>query len=224
MEPRIRAQLAAEFIGTFFLVFVGCGTIVVSALVDNPIPSITASLAFGLIVAIMIYTFGDVSGAHINPAVTVGLALTKRFPVKKVPTYIAMQILGAILASVILFIIFGNESCLGSTLLLNETSASSGFLIEVIATLLLVFVVISLTFSSTISKSIVGFVVGGTVSVDILFAGPLTMASLNPARSIGPAIISGTAHNQWVFIAGPLVGAVVASILYSVIRGDALDR
>ncbi|MBU7018609.1 MAG: aquaporin [Theionarchaea archaeon] len=221
---KTHAQLAAEFIGTFFLVFIGCGTIIVSTLVDNPVPLITCSLAFGLTVAIMIYTLGDISGAHINPAVTVGLALTNRFPVKKIPSYVTMQILGAVLASVFLFMIFGNESHLGSTLLLSGVSVHSGFIIEVIATLFLVFVVISLTINKDVPKSVLGFVVGCTVSVDILFAGPLTMASLNPARSLGPALISGTTAHQWIFIAAPLTGAVIASLLYRVIRGNHYDR
>ena len=220
---KIQAQIAAEFIGTFFLVFIGCGTIIDSTLVDNPVPLITCSLAFGLTVAIMIYTLGDISGAHINPAVTVGLALTRRFPVKKIPSYVTMQILGAVFASGLLFVIFGNESCLGSTLLLNEVPVHSGFIVEVIATLLLVFVVISLTVNRNVPKSVLGFVVGGTVSVDILFAGPLTMASLNPARSLGPALVSGTTAHQWIFVAGPLTGAVVASLLYRVVRGDYHD-
>ncbi|KYK37227.1 MAG: MIP family channel protein [Theionarchaea archaeon] len=217
---RIYPPLIAEFVGTFFLVFVGCSTIIVSTLVNNPVPLITASLAFGLIVAIMIYTLGDISGAHINPAVTVGLTLTRRFPLKKVPSYITMQTMGAIFAALILLAIFGNTSHLGSTLLVNETSVHSGFVIEVMATMLLVFVVLSLTADEKLSKSIVGFAIGGTVSVDILFAGPLTMASLNPARSLGPAIVSRTTANQWLFVVGPLVGAVIASLLYKALRGN----
>lgn len=218
---RISAPLVAELVGTFFLVFVGCSTIIVSSLANNPVPLITASLAFGLIVAIMIYTLGNISGAHINPAVTVGLILTNRFPLKRAPPYVAMQMAGAVLASLVMLVIFGNTVRLGSTVLINETSTSSGFVIEVMATMLLVFVVLSLTSNEKIPKSIVGFVVGGTVSVDILFAGPLTMASLNPARSLGPAIVSRTTADQWLFVAGPLAGAVLASLLYRAIGGNA---
>ncbi len=219
---RIHADLVAECVGTYFLVFIGCGAIICSALVRDPVPVMTASLAFGLTVAVMVYTLGDISGAHINPAVTFGLALMKQFPLKRVPSYVAMQVLGALLASATLLLIFGNKSHLGATLLLNGTSVFSGFFIEVIATLLLVFVVIILSGNEKVPKPVVGFIIGGTVSADIFFAGPLTMASLNPACSLGPAIVSGTWADQWVFVVGPLVGAVAASILNKGIKGDTM--
>lgn len=217
---RMHADLVAECVGTFFLVFIGCGTIVSSALTGTPVPIVTASLAFGMTVAIMIYTLGDISGAHINPAVTVGLALMKRFPVRKVPSYVTMQVLGALLASALLLLLFGNTSYLGATLLLNGTSVSAGFLIEVMATLFLVFVIIMLSGNEKVPKSAFGFIVGCTVSADIFFAGPLTMASLNPARSLGPALVSGTWVDQWLFVVGPLVGGIVAALLCRGIKGD----
>jgi MIP family channel proteins len=161
--------------------------------------------------SIVVYILSDVSGAHINPAVTVGLAATKQFPAKKVLPYIVTQILGATFAAVMLRLIFGNTAQLGSTVLVNETSVQSGFMIEAILTLFLVFVVIS---SYKVSKSIVGFLIGGTLAADILLAGSLTMCSVNPARSLGPAIVSGTLTNQWLYIVAPLVGAVIAALLW----------
>lgn len=204
-------DLIGEFVGTFFFVFVGCGTIIASDVTKNPVPLITVALAFGLALSIVVYILSDVSGAHINPAVTVGLALTKQFPAKKVLPYIVTQILGATFAAVMLWLIFGNTAQLGSTVLVNETSVTSGFMIEAILTLFLVFVVIS---SYKVSKSIVGFLIGGTLAADILLAGSLTMCSVNPARSLGPAIVSGTLTNQWLYIVAPLVGAVIAALLW----------
>lgn len=210
----------AEFLGTFLLVFAGCGAIMSDALSGGALGAVGIALAFGLAVALAVAALGDVSGAHINPAVTIGLALTGHFPRRRVPRYVAAQVLGAIAAAALLRATLGNVADLGATRL--SVSPGAGFAWEAVATFFLMLAVMAVATDPRAAKGLAPAVVGGAVALDALFAGPLTMASMNPARSLGPALVSGQLAGLWLYIVAPLLGALLACLAYDHLRpGDA---
>ncbi|HEX4792631.1 MAG TPA: aquaporin, partial [Humisphaera sp.] len=174
------------------------------------------SLTFGLIVMAMIYAIGDVSGAHLNPAVTTGFFLARRFSGRYVVPYIASQLAGALLASVSLRLLFGNQASLGATL--PAGSAWQSFGLEVFLTGLLMFVILSVSTGPKEVGMMAGIAIGGVIALEALFAGPICGASMNPARSIAPALVSGNLHALWVYIAAPLLGAAIAVPLWKATR------
>jgi len=198
----------AEAIGTFALVFAGTGAVVINKVSNGAVSSPGIAITFGLVVMAMIYAFGETSGAHINPAVTFGFFLARRFPGRWVVPYIASQLVGALVASVILRFLFGNIAYLGATL--PAGSELQSFVLEIILSALLMIVILCVATGSKEQGLMAGIAIGGTVGLEAMFAGPISGASMNPARSIAPALVSGHLISLWVYVAGPLIGAAIA--------------
>jgi aquaporin Z len=197
----------AEIVGTFALVFCGTGAMVIDK-ETGAVSHVGVAITFGLIVMSMIYALGDISGAHLNPAVSIAFVLAGRLPVKNLVFYIVSQLAGALLASGILKIMFpGNES-LGATI--PAGSAMQSFILELILTFLLMLVIINVATGSKEQGLFAGIAIGSVVLLEAMFAGPICGASMNPARSIGPAVISGHTEHLWVYIVAPVVGAALS--------------
>ena len=201
-------RLAAEFMGAFALVFAGTGAIIINDVSGGAITHVGISLVFGLVVLALIYTLGDVSGCHINPAVTLGFVAGRRFPVRDAGPYIAVQISGAILASAMLLAMFPGHATLGATL--PRGPAMQSFLLEVILTWFLMFVVLCVSTGSKEKGITAGIAIGAVIGLEALFAGPICGASMNPARSLAPALISGNIGSLWIYIIAPIAGAMIA--------------
>ena len=210
-------KLAAEFVGAFGLVFAGTGAVVIDTASDGTIGHVGISLTFGLIIMVMIYAAGHISGAHFNPAVTLAFAVGRHFPWQLVPQYWAAQILGGVMASLILRGLFGDVAHLGTTL--PRGSARQSFLLELVLTFLLMFVITSVATDVRAVGQAAAIAIGGTIGLEALFAGPISGASMNPARSLAPAIVSGTWSHQWLYVAGPALGAVAGVLIYQFVRG-----
>jgi len=208
----------AELLGTFALVFSGTGAIVIDTVTAGGVTHVGIAFTFGLIVMAMIYALGDASGAHFNPAVTIGFFLAKRFRGACVLPYIGSQLLGGILASAVLRLLFGNIARLGATLPAGPAMQSFG--LEVILTAILMFVILSVATGSKEQGLMAGIAIGGTVGLEAMFAGPVCGASMNPVRSIAPALVSGHLEFLWVYIIAPLVGAALAVPCWLVTRSD----
>ena len=203
-------KYAAEFIGTFALVFAGTGAIVVNEVSHGAITHVGIALTFGLVVLVMIYTLGDISGAHINPAVTAGFWLARRLPGREVVPYVASQCAGALAASGGLRILFPENRLLGATLPSGPTSQS--FVFELPLTALLMVVILGVSTGASEKGITAGIVVGSVIALEAMFAGPICGASMNPARSFGPAVVSGQLASFWIYIAGPILGAALGVI------------
>jgi aquaporin Z len=212
-----RARLLAEFLGTFALVFAGTGAIVINAVSGGAITHVGVALTFGLIVLAMIYTFGDVSGAHFNPAVTVALAAAKRFASRDVPGYVAAQAAGAFAASGLLRGLFPAHATLGATL--PAGTAGQSFVLELILTALLMLVILNVSTGAKEKGITAGLVVGSVIALEALFAGPICGASMNPVRSLAPAVVSGHLEHLWVYMTAPTLGALLAVPLCPLLRG-----
>lgn len=212
-------RLAAEFVGTFGLVFAGTGAIVINDLTGGTVGHVGIGLTFGLIIMVMIYAFGHVSGAHFNPAVTLAFAAGRHFPWPLVPQYWLAQLAGGITASLVLRALFGDAAHLGTTLPFG--SAMQSFGLEIVLTLILMVVITSVATDTRAVGQAAAIAIGGTIGLEALFAGPISGASMNPARSLAPAIVSQTWQDQWLYVAGPAIGAVVGVLIYNWIRtGD----
>jgi aquaporin NIP len=201
-------QLFAEFFGTFALVFAGTGAIIINDISNGSISHIGIAFTFGLVVLAMIYSLGDISGAHFNPAVTLGFLASGRFPSHLVIPYIASQCLGALLASIILKLLFPQHSTLGMTL--PSGLVFQSFILEVILSWLLMFVILNVSTGAKEKGLTVGIVIGAVVALEALFAGPICGASMNPARSLAPAIVSAHLESLWVYLTAPIIGACLA--------------
>lgn len=201
-------RLVAEFFGTFGLVFAGTGAIVVNSASNGAITHAGIALTFGLIVLAMIYTFGDVSGAHLNPAVTTGFAIACRFAWKEVPGYIVAQLAGAFAASALLALLFPTDKYLGATL--PAGSQMQSFILEFMLTFLLMLVILSVSTGAKEKGITAGIAIGAVIALEAMFAGPICGASMNPARSIAPAVVSGHLQSLWIYILAPVAGAALA--------------
>lgn len=210
----------AELIGTFGLVFAGTGAITIDAYTGGTVGHVGIALTFGLIVMAMIYAVGHISGAHINPAVTLAFAVARHFPIRHVPVYLAAQIAGAILASLTLRGMFGTSGLLGTTI--PRGSDGQSFALEIVLTGVLMFVIMAVATDVRAVGQAAAIAIGGTVGLEALFAGPISGASMNPARSLAPALMSGAWDSQWLYLAGPVIGAIVGALLYRVVRGGEL--
>jgi aquaporin Z len=199
-----------ELFGTFALVFCGAGAIVMNDASGGAVTHVGIALTFGLIVMAMIYSIGAQSGAHINPAVTSAFWASGTFDKKDVFPYVAAQITGAVLASAVLFCLFPEHATQGATLPLN--SYSQAFVIEVLLSFILMFVIVNVSEGSKETGKMAGIAIGGVVALEALFAGPITGASMNPARSIGPALFSGELQYLSLYIAAPIVGMLLATL------------
>ena len=215
MRQPLAPALAAEAIGTFALVFVGCGAVMADAR-GAALGQVGVSLAFGLVVMAMIYAVGHVSGAHLNPAVTLAFALGRHFPWARVATYWGAQAVGALAAAALLRASLGDEGRLGATL--PSGSDAQSFTWEVVLTFLLVFVIMAVATDTRAVGEAAALAIGGTVALDALVGGPVSGASMNPARSLGPALVSGTPDALWIYLTAPFAGAALAVLAYAVLR------
>ena len=209
-------RLLAEFLGTFAVVLCGTGAIVIDQVTQGAVGHAGVAATFGLIVLGMIYSFGDVSGAHLNPAVTLGLSLAGRFAWRDVFGYILSQLLGAVAASGFLKLLFPTNALLGATL--PSGPASQSFYLEVILTFILMLVILNATSGSKEKSLMAGVAIGGVVGLEAMFAGPICGASMNPARSIAPALVSQHLEHLWKYVVGPILGAALAVAGTAVLR------
>ena len=217
LSPHRRALLA-EATGTFALVFAGTGAIVINEETGGTVGHLGIALTFGLIIMVMIYAVGHISGAHFNPAVTVGFAIGRHFPWRDVPRYWTAQLGGGLVASVLLRAMFGDTANLGATF--PRESAVQSLMLEVVLTLFLMFVITAVATDVRAVGQGAAIAIGGTVGLEALFAGPISGASMNPARSLAPALVSNTWADQWLYMTGPVVGAAIGVTLYQIIRGE----
>ena len=201
-------KYVAELLGTYTLVFAGTGAIVVDAQ-THALGHLGVALTFGLVVLAMIYAFGDLSGAHLNPAVTLGFVVARRFPLAQAAPYIIAQLAGALLASLTLRFLFPGDITLGTTL--PAGSDMQSFILESILTFFLMLVILQVSQGSKETGLMAGIAIGATVGLEALFAGPICGASMNPARSIAPALVSGNIQHLWIYITAPILGAIAAT-------------
>jgi aquaporin Z len=213
-----RKPLVAEFLGTFTLVFAGTGSVIVNDVHSGVVSLVGIALSFGLIVLSMIYTIGDVSGAHINPAVTFGFCLSKRFPWSSFLPYVIVQCLGALAASGCLHWFFPAHENLGATL--PSGAPEQSFAMEVILTGLLVFVVLNVSQGAKERGITAGIVVGAVIAWEVLVGGPVSGASMNPARSLGPAVVSGKLDHLWIYLTSTFVGSALGVIACHSVRSS----
>jgi aquaporin Z len=208
MSNSLRQRIAAEFIGTFALVFAGTGAIVINQATGGAVTHVGVALTFGLVVLAMIYALGDVSGAHLNPAVTLGFVAARRFPTADALAYVASQCAGAFAASGLLRGLFPENPTLGATL--PAGPAMQSFILEIVLTAMLMFVILNVSTGAKEKGITAGVAVGAVIALEALFAGPICGASMNPARSLAPAVVSGHLEHLWVYLAAPVLGAVLA--------------
>jgi aquaporin Z len=201
-------KLLAEFLGTFCLVFAGTGAIVIDEVTHGAIGHAGIALTFGLIVLAMIYTFGDVSGAHLNTAVTFAFAVSGRFAWREVPGFVLVQAAAAIAASVLLRFLFPENALLGATL--PAGAASQSFVLELVLTTILMLTILSVSTGAKEKGVTAGIAIGAVIGLEAMFAGPICGASMNPARSLGPALVSGHFEHLWIYLTAPVVGALLA--------------
>ena len=215
-RPSLARRCLAEGIATFALVFAGCGAIVADAERGGLGPNGVA-LAFGLVITVMLYATGHLSGAHINPAVTAAFCATRQFPLRDAALYIPSQLAGATLGAVLLGALWdGTPADLGSTV--PTVGAGAAVVYEGVMTAFLMFVIVAVATDTRAVGQAAAIAIGGVVALDALFGGPVTGASMNPARSFGPALASGTWDDFWVYVVGPTLGALLGAVAYVVAR------
>ncbi len=208
----------SESIGTFSMVFCGTGAMTINEVTGGDVTHVGIAITWGLIVMAMIYAFGEISGAHFNPAVTIAFACAKKFTWKEVPKYIIAQCIGAIVASAILLFLFPKSEFLGGTI--PTVDALRAFILELLLTYFLIVVIINVSTGSKEIGTMAGIAIGGVVLLEAMFAGPITKASMNPARSLGPALLSGHWEHQWLYFTAPVVGALLAVLTCRLVKPD----
>jgi aquaporin NIP len=214
-QPYLLRRAGAELVGTFALVTTGCGAIIVNDQ-TGALSHIGVALAFGLIITLMIAATGHVSGAHFNPAVTLALAFIRRFPWREVPAYLSSQLFGAILGAFTLRVVFGLISGLGATLPHTDPIRSLG--IEFLMTAGLMFVITAVATGPRVPTPLAAVAIGVAITLGALWGGPISGASMNPARSFGPALVAGVWAYQWIYWISPIFGAAVGTLVYEMIR------
>ncbi len=218
-RPDLIRRAAAEGFGVFALVFAGCGAIIAEAEHPGTLGAVGIALVFGLIIMAMIYATGHLSGAHLNPAVTVAFVCTRHLPRADALAYLLAQLAGALVAAGLLAAIWPSDpAALGTTL--PTVGDGSAFAYEVVLTAFLMFVIMAVATDTRAVGAGAAIAIGGTVGLDALFGGPITGASMNPARSIGPALISGELQHLWIYILAPLTGAIIGAFAYQLVRGE----
>ena len=216
----MKKKLLAECLGTFTLVFAGTGAIVINAASHGAITHAGIALTFGLVVLAMIHTFGDVSGAHLNPAVTLGFATARRFAWREVPGYLVAQIVGGLSASALLHALFPQDATtLGATLPVGSVTQS--FVLEVVLTAILMLTILSVSTGAKEKGITAGIAIGGVIALEAMFAGPVCGASMNPVRSLAPALASGQLSHLWIYLTAPVLGALIAVPLCIGVRDTA---
>src|SRR3954451_13878039 len=216
-KMRLLRALVAQTMGTLALVFAGCGASMVDAQAGAVGPPGVA-FSFGLVIMVMIYAVGHISGAHFNPAVTLAFVLTRHFAWTRAAAYWGAQLVGALLAAALLRASLGDLAHVGATL--PSGSQGQTFLWELVLTFFLMLVIMAVATDSRAVGEAAAIAIGGTVGLDALFGGPITGASMNPARSIGPAVVSGDLHALWLYVLAPAAGAALAGVTYQFLRGE----
>lgn len=201
--------------GTYALVTAGCGAIMINAM-TGALTHDGVALTFGLIITVMIASVGHISGAHFNPAVTIAFALTRHFPWRDVIAYIGAQAIGAIAGTLTLRLLLGTSAELGATV--PEGAAVQSFGIEILLSAVLMFVIIAVATDTRAAGQLAALAIGATVALDALWGGPISGASMNPARSFGPTLIAGIWRDQWVYWLGPVIGAALGAAIYQILR------
>jgi MIP family channel proteins len=217
--PYLRA-LVAEAIGTFALVFAGCGAIMVDAK-THQLGHVGVAITFGLVILFGIYAVGHISGAHFNAAVTFAFALTRHFPWPRAVGYWGAQFVGAVTAAAVLRASLGNVAHVGATL--PSGSNAQSFLWELVMSAFLMFVILAVATDTRAVGEAAAIAIGGTIGMDAMFGGPISGASMNPMRSLGPALVSGDLHAVWIYLLAPLAGTAVGGLAYQFVRGDLVD-
>ena len=200
----------SEFIGTFAMIFCGTGAMTINEITGGDVTHVGIGITWGLIVMAMIYAFGEISGAHFNPAVSIAFAYAKKFSWKEVPKYIFFQVAGAFAASLLLMWLFPESELLGATI--PTVDVWRAFVLELILTFFLMVVIINVSTGSKEVGMMAGIAIGSVVLLEALFAGPITNASMNPARSLAPNIVSGNIKELWLYILAPIIGALLAVV------------
>lgn len=216
-RPNLARRALMEAIGTFALVTAGCGAIITNATHPGSIGGVGISLVFGLVIMVMIYAGGHLSGAHYNPSVTMAFTLARHFPLRDALAYIAAQLTGAAVAALLLLAAWRSKPAhLGATL--PHTTSATALAYEIVLTAFLMFVITAVATDTRAVGAAAAIAIGGTVGLDALFGGPITGASMNPARSFGPALASGTWSSFWIYLAGPVIGAIIGVFAYQLVR------
>jgi aquaporin NIP len=208
-------RLAAELLGAFGLVTAGCGAIVVDAS-TGALGHVGVALSFGLAIFVMVAATGHISGAHLNPSVTVAFALFRHFPWRDVVPYVLAQLAGAVAGAVVLRLLFGSVAALGATVPAGSSPQSLG--LEALLTAALMFVITAVATDTRAVGELAALAIGATVAVDALWGGPVSGASMNPARSFGPALVAGVWRDHWIYWLGPLIGAAAGAAAYQLLR------
>ncbi|MEM6515433.1 MAG: aquaporin [Bacteroidota bacterium] len=211
-------QYISEVIGTFAMIFCGCGAMTVDEITAGSISHVGVAITWGLIVMGMIYAFGEISGAHFNPAVTFGFAISKKFPWKKVPNYIIAQAIGAFLACLALWFLFPQSETLGATLPAEGFAPQRAFLLELLLTFFLMITILNVSTGSKEIGNMAALAVGGIILLEAMFAGPMTKASMNPIRSLAPAVVSRNLQHLWLYLTAPFLGTTLAVVLFKVYK------
>ena len=217
MTNNLFKKCLAEYIGTFALVFFGCGSMILYRLNPDAISPDSIPVIFGLIIAVMIYGLGNISGAHFNPAVSIAFYQNKNIDTKELLTYVPSQILGAISASSCHKFLFGGDHDFGMTII-NKLSEPQGICFEILMSMFLMLTIISVTTDERVPKSVIGLSVGAVISVCSFIGGPFTGASMNPARSLGPAIMANDYTSIVIYIMSPIIGALLGLYIYKIIE------
>ena len=220
MNRSAARPLVAEAIGTFALVFAGAGAVMVDAK-THALGHVGVAITFGLVIMVMIYAVGHVSGAHFNGGVTFAFALTRHFPWPRAVSYWAAQLAGALVAALLLRASLGNIANVGATL--PSGSQAQSFLWELVMSAFLMFVILAVATDTRAVGEAAAIAIGGTIGLDAMFGGPISGASMNPMRSLGPALVSGNLHALWLYIVAPVLGASLGGIAYQFVRGEAVD-
>lgn len=200
----------AEFIGTFAMIFCGTGAMTINEVTGGDVTHVGIGITWGLIVMTMIYAFGEISGAHFNPAVSIAFAYAKKFSWKEVPRYIFFQVAGAFAASLLLMWLFPKSELLGATI--PSVDIWRAFVLELLLTFFLMVVIINVSTGSKEVGMIAGIAIGSVILLEAIFAGPITNASMNPARSLAPNIVSGNIQGLWLYMIAPILGAILAVV------------
>ena len=219
-RPDLRRRAAAEGFAAFALVFAGCGAIIANAQYGGALGVVGVSLVFGLIIMVMVYSTGHLSGAHISPAVTIAFTLSRHFPPRDAAAYIGAQLVGATVGALALLAVWPDQpGALGATV--PSVGLGSAFVYELVLTAFLMFVIMAVATDTRAVGAAAAIAIGGTVALDALFGGPVTGASMNPARSFGPALAADEWSDFWVYVAAPVAGGALGAFIYQLVRGDA---
>ena len=211
-------KFIAEFLGTFALVFAGTGAIIIDQQFHGAITHVGVAITFGLIVMSMIYAFGDISGAHLNPAVSIAFTVAGRFPAKQLAPYIFSQLAGAVIASFTLKFLFPDNIFLGATM--PSGSDMQSFIMEFILTFFLMLVILNVALGSKEVGMFAGIAIGAVVALEAMFAGPVCGASMNPVRSLSPAVASGHTEHLWIYLTAPILGAVMSVPVFKLLKHE----